>query len=75
MSETNAIGRQASGLNPQALRLEDLAQILSAMGPKPVTVEMLQADIDDGAPVNHDGTMHLLHYAAWLVREMLCSGD
>lgn len=75
MSDTNAEVRQASGLNPQALRLEDLAQILSAMGPKPVTVEMLQADIDDGAPVNHDGTMHLLHYAAWLVREMLCSGD
>ena len=75
MSETNAIGRQASGLNPQALRLEDLAQILSAMGPKPVTVEMLQADIDDGAPVNHDGTMHLLQYSAWLVREILCGSD
>ncbi len=75
MSNNNTEVRQASGLNPQALRLDDLAQILSAMGPKPVTVEMLQADIDDGAPVNHDGTMHLLHYAAWLVREMLCSGD
>ena len=75
MTDNNTEVRQASGLNPQALRLEDLAQILSAMGPKPVTVEMLQADIDDGAPVNHDGTMHLLHYAAWLVREMLCSGD
>ena len=75
MSETHATGRQAGGLNPQALRLEDLAQILSAMGPKPVTVEMLQADIDDGAPVNRDGTMHLLHFAAWLAKEMLCSGD
>ena len=58
-------------LDPQALRLEDLAQILSAMGPKPVTVEMLQADIDDGAPVNLDGTMNLLQYAAWLARNVL----
>jgi hypothetical protein len=71
----NADGRQAGGLNPQALRLEDLAKILSALGPKPVTVEMLQADIDDGAPVNHDGTLNLLHFAAWIAREMLCRGD
>ena len=35
-------------LNPQALRLADMARILSASGPEPVTVEMLQADIDDG---------------------------
>ena len=32
-------------------------------GPRPVTVEMLQADIDDGAPTNPDGTMNLVHYA------------
>ncbi len=70
MSEHNAEGRQAGPLNPQALRLADLARVLSASGPKPVTVEMLQADIDDGAPVNRDGTMNLVHYAAWLVKEM-----
>lgn len=69
MSETNAIGRQASGLSPQSLRLEDLAKILSAMGPKPVTVETLRADIDDGAPVNGDDTLNLIHYLAWLLRE------
>ena len=32
--------------------------------------ETLQADIDDGAPVNTDGTVNLVHYAAWLVREV-----
>lgn len=63
-------GRQEGPLNPQALRLEDLARILSASGPRPVSVETLQADIDDGAPVNPDGTVNLVHYAAWLVREM-----
>ena len=61
--------RQA-GMNPQALRLEDVARILSASGPQPVTVDMLQADIDDGAPTNADGTVNLVHYAAWLVGEM-----
>lgn len=67
---SNAEGRQDGPLNPQSLRLEDLARILSAAGPRPVTVETLWADIDDGAPVNPDGSLNLVHYAAWLVREM-----
>ena len=75
MSEPNATGRQASGLSPQSLRLEDLAQILSAMGPKPVTVKMLEDDIDDGAPVNADRTFNLIHYLAWLLRESAGVGD
>jgi hypothetical protein len=70
MSINNADG----GLHPQHLRLEDLAKILTALGPKPVTVEMLQADIDDGAPVNRDGTVNLLHFAAWIACEVLLHG-
>jgi hypothetical protein len=31
---------------------------------------MIQADLSAGAPANADGTFNLLHYAAWLVREM-----
>jgi hypothetical protein len=68
-------GRQTGGLSPQSLRLEDMARILSTFGPKPVTVELLRADIDDGAPVNRDGTMNLLHYAAWLTGQMLYGSD
>jgi len=62
-------------VNPQGLRLEDLARILSASGPRPVTVEMLRADIDDGAPVNPDGTINVIQYTVWLVREMTRGGD
>jgi hypothetical protein len=36
---------------------------------------MLQADIDDGAPRNPDGTMNLVHFAAWLVKEISSRGD
>jgi hypothetical protein len=57
-------------INPQALRLEDLARILTASGPKPVTMEMLEADIDAGAPLNRDGTINLVHFAAWIVQEL-----
>jgi hypothetical protein len=75
MSETNASGRQAGELNPQGLRLEDLARILSAMGPKPVTVSMLQDDVADGAPTNPDGTFNLIQYLAWLLTEATGGGD
>ena len=70
MTDTSAQGRHGSPLDPQALRLEDMARLLSAAGPKAVTVEMLQADIDAGAPTNAEGTMNLVHYVAWLVKEM-----
>lgn len=75
MSESNATGRQAGSLNPQGLRLEDLAQILSALGPKAVTVAMLRSNVAAGAPANADGTMSLIQYVAWLLREDANAGN
>ncbi|MBU4271625.1 MAG: hypothetical protein KKE86_10740 [Planctomycetes bacterium] len=74
MPDNNTEERQPGPLNPQALRLADLARVLSASGPSLVTVEMLQADVANGAPTNADGTLNLVHYAAWLVKEM-AGGD
>jgi len=56
-------------LNPAALPVADAARVLSRAGGFPVTEGMLRADIDAGAPANADGTINLVHYAAWLVRE------
>ena len=70
MTNPNADGRHGGPLNPQALSVEAVARILTASGRKPVTVEMVRDDIDDGAPVNADGTISLIVYAAWIVREM-----
>jgi len=58
-----------SGMKITALSLADLAALLSRVGGKPVTAEMIRADIDAGAPANPDGTMNLIHYTAWLVKE------
>ncbi len=69
MSDTTAPDRPTGPLNPQALRLADAARVLSASGPTQVTVEMLQADLAEGAPRNADGTLNLVHYVAWLVRQ------
>ena len=63
-----------SRLNPAALGVADAARVLSRIGGKPVTDAMLRADIDAGAPTNANGTINLVHYAAWLVREMSVGG-
>jgi len=53
-------------LNPAGLTLADAARILSAAGGQRVTIDMLQEDIVAGAPTNADGSINLVHYAAWL---------
>ena len=62
------------GLKVTRLTLADAAMVLSRAGARPVTEAMLRADIESGAPVNADGTINLVHYAAWLAKE-LASGD
>ena len=64
-----------SGLNPMALPLTDAARLLSAVGGQVVTVEMLKADVEAGAPTNPDGTLNLVYYAAWLVKELGARAD
>ena len=57
-------------LNPSAMPIADAARVLTRLGGQTVTAEMLRADIAAGAPANPDGSLHLTHYAAWLVKEM-----
>ena len=57
-------------LQPTSLTVEHTARILSAAGGREVSEEAIRRDIEAGAPVNEDGTINLVHYAAWLVREM-----
>jgi hypothetical protein len=68
-------GQGVSRLNPAAMPVADAARVLTRLGGKPVTEAMLRADIDAGAPTNADGTVNLVHYAAWLVKEMSAGGD
>ena len=59
-----------AALSPTCLSVTDAARLLSQVGGQTVTVAMLDADRAAGAPRNADGTIHLVHYAAWLVKEM-----
>ena len=57
-----------------ALTPAQVAKILAAAGNRRITEAMIRADIDAGAPTNADGTVNLVHYAPWLVREV-AGGD
>ena len=57
-------------LQPNAVSVEDAARLLTAAGGRPITREMIEADIQAGAPANPDGTINLVVYTAWLVREL-----
>jgi len=57
-------------LSPTSMTVADVARLLTRAGGHPVTTGMLEADLAAGAPANGDGTINLVHYCAWLVREM-----
>ena len=64
-----------SRLNPLALAVPDAVRLLAKVGSFTVTAEMLRDDIAAGATTNANGTLNLVHYAAWLVKQMGRSGD
>jgi len=57
-------------MNPNALPIDDAVRLLTKAGGRIVSKSMLRADIDAGAPTNPDGTLNLVHYAAWNVKQM-----
>ena len=52
-----------------ALPKETVVRLLKNAGSSTISAETLEADIAAGAPVNPDGTVSLVEYAAWLCRE------
>jgi hypothetical protein len=51
------------------LRPAELAKILAANGSASTTEAKIQADVEAGAPIGDDGTINLVSYVAWLIRE------
>jgi hypothetical protein len=69
MTDHSGRGDQAP-LNPSALSVRDAARVLSRASGRAITEVALQSHIAAGAPTNADGTLNLVHYAAWLVQEV-----
>lgn len=53
-----------------ALPIEQVATLLRHAGSQHISVDTIRADLVAGAPANRDGTINLVVYAAWLVREL-----
>ena len=62
-------------LNPLALSPENLVKVLVKSGYRAMTKETLQNDIDAGMPVNADGTVNLVKYMAWIIKEIDGDGN
>ena len=63
-------GSRRPRINPQAMPITDAARLLTALSGGAITEEMLRQDVERGAPANADGSFNLVHYAAWLCKEM-----
>jgi hypothetical protein len=57
-------------VDPNRLTIEQAAKLLSAAARARIPAEHIAADLEVGAPANADGTINLVHYTAWLLKEM-----
>jgi hypothetical protein len=64
------MGNENAPVDPNRLTPEKAAKILSAAAKIRIPAEQIVRDLDDSAPQNTDGTLNLVHYAAWLLKEM-----
>ena len=52
-----------------AIKQDKLLEILRRSGSREVSAETIADDIATGAPVSENGTINMIEYAAWLLRE------
>ena len=57
-------------LNPLSLTPADAARLLSKVGGVNITEDQIRESIAAGAPVNPGDTLNLVHFGAWLLKEM-----
>lgn len=56
--------------SPAALDVDDVVRLLRASGSRHASADRVRSDIDAGAPTNVDGSINLVHYGAWLARQV-----
>jgi len=60
----------SAGLKITALTLNDAATVLGRASGRSVTIDVLRTHVRAGAPTNPDGTLNMIAYAAWLVKNV-----
>ena len=56
--------------NLLALTPEQVVDVLVKSGFRGMTLELLHSDFDAGAPRNANGSVTLIHYMAWILKEI-----
>ena len=56
--------------NLLALTPEQVMDVLIKSGYRDMTLELLHSDFDAGAPRNANGSVNLIHYMAWILKEI-----
>ena len=69
-SRRSAMSEGAGQVDPTRLSVEQAAKLLSAAYRERIDAEKIRLDLEDGAPVNADGTINLVNYSAWQAKEM-----
>jgi len=62
--------KSARKSDPAALTPAELAKILTAAGGQTVSEATVRGHVEAGSPVSAGGRINLVHYVAWLIREM-----
>ncbi len=57
-------------IDPARLTIEQAAKMLSSAYRERIDASAIEADVDEGAPTNADGTINLVNYTAWQAKEM-----
>lgn len=61
---------KSSKLDPARMSTQETAKIFTTVSGHPVSVMQVENDVREGAPRNEDGTMNLVHYGSWLIRQI-----
>ena len=61
-------------LNVPQMSKADFIQVLRHYGCRTITPEKLDEQIAAGAPVNENGTINIVNYTAWVLKE-LCHAE
>lgn len=56
-------------IDPTSLTPGQLAKLLTAVAKKPITESQILDRLEAGAPISVGGTIHLVHFTAWLVAQ------
>jgi len=57
-------------MNPAALTSAELANLLSKAGGRAIAPTLIEEQLAAGAPRNADGTLHFVHFTAWLAGQV-----